>query len=100
MWGPLRPVAYPAPAATAEPARDLESEALAAELDRVGVSLKTAGLEEAVVTGVLDGLVWIMSAVAGTGRDRSWEGSEQQALALLAGLPDAAGAQAFWEALS
>ena len=85
--------------ATARGAFDL-SAALSAELDRVGVSLRTADLTDAVVGGALGGLVWIMSAVAGTSGDRIWEGTEQQALDLLAGLPDAAGADAFWNALS
>ena len=73
---------------------------LSAELDRVGVSLKTAELGDAVVAGTLGGLVWIMGAIAHPGDGRNWEGSEEQAVARLAGLPDNAGAEAFWEAFS
>ena len=74
--------------------------ALSAELDRVGVSLETAELADAVVAGALGDIVWIMSAVARSGGDRTWEGSEQRALAKLVDLPDDAGADAFWDAFS
>lgn len=73
---------------------------ITAELDRVGVSLKKAELGDAVVAGALGNLVWIMGAVACQGGGRTWEGSEQQAIARLADLPDDAGADAFWEAFS
>jgi hypothetical protein len=74
--------------------------ALSAELDRVGVSLRTAELGDAVVAGALGDLVWIMGAIASPWGGRTWEGSEQQALARLVDLPDNAGADAFWEAFS
>ncbi|MGZ4355938.1 MAG: hypothetical protein ACXVRK_08430 [Gaiellaceae bacterium] len=73
---------------------------LSAELDRVGVSLKTAELGDAVVAGTLGGLVWIMGVIAHPGDRRNWEGSEEQAVSRLAGLPDNAGAEVFWEAFS
>jgi hypothetical protein len=87
------------PPLPARGAFDLD-EALSAELDRVGVSLNRADFGDAVVAGALGDLVWIMGAVAVTGGDRAWEGSEQRAFALLADLPDNAGADAFWEAFS
>ena len=74
--------------------------ALSAELDRVGVSLETAELGDAVVAGALGDVVWIMSAIAHIGGDRAWEGSEQRALAKLVDLPDNAGADPFWDAFS
>lgn len=96
MWEP-QTFARSTPQPAAPGAFDLGA-AIDAELDRVGVSLRTAELGDAVVAGTLGDLVWIMAVVARPEGGRAWEGSERQAFARFAGLPDDAGASAFWEA--
>jgi len=98
VWG-RQTLAGPSSPPAARCLFDLDA-VITAEFDRVGVSLKKAELEDAVVAGALGDLVWIMGAVARQGGGRTWEGSEQQAIARLAELPDDAGAVAFWEAFS
>jgi hypothetical protein len=72
------------------------SEPLQLELDRVSVSMRTAGFADGVsVTDLGDFIV-----VRGTPRAhprRTWRGSEEQAMQLLATLPDGAGVEAFWQ---
>jgi hypothetical protein len=98
VWEP-QPLDRSTPPTAARSSFDPGAE-LTAELDRVGVSLTTAEFGDAVIAGALAEMIWIMSAIARVGGDRTWEGSERQALAYLAELPDDAGAEAFWEAFS
>jgi len=78
---------------------EADQSAVRAELDRVGASFRKAGAADYIsVTLCADGV-----KLTGPPREhprRSWLGPEWQALELLGSLPDDAGVEAVWRALS
>jgi hypothetical protein len=72
--------------------------ALRNELDRVGASLKTAGVSAGVVPIEGTTVVWLL----GPPREvrRTWHGSPTDALEVLAELDDGAGLESFWAAFA
>jgi hypothetical protein len=66
------------------------------ELDRVGASLKTAGVSDGVVPIEGSKVIWLL----GPPREsrRTWCGSPADALEVLADLDDGAGLDSFWAA--
>jgi hypothetical protein len=68
---------------------------LDAELDRVGVSFGKAGAKDYVAVLNLGEFVDLLGPPRIQPRP-NWRGSEQEALALLAPLPDDAGPDEFW----
>jgi hypothetical protein len=78
---------------------EADKSAVRAELDRVGASFRHAGAADYIsVTLRADGV-----KLTGPPREhprRSWLGPEWQALELLGSLPDDAGVEAVWRALS
>jgi hypothetical protein len=75
------------------------SRALAEELDRVGVSYGKAGAKDYVAVLDLGAFIDLNGPPRVRPRPH-WRGSEQEALALLAPLPDDAGPDEFWRSLT
>lgn len=71
------------------------SEALEAELDRVGVSFAKAGAADYVRTVSLGGELRLLGP-PGLQPRPTWKGSNVDALALFATIPDGAGPEGFW----
>ena len=72
------------------------SNRLTAEIDRVGVSIAEIGALNGVLVVHHGGKVHLFGSTAVKPRPK-WVGTEELALALLAGLHDDAGVGAFWE---
>ena len=72
------------------------SSRLTAEIDRVGVSIAEIGSVNGVLVVHHEGRVHLFGSRAVKPRPK-WVGTEELALALLAGLPDDAGVDAFWD---
>jgi hypothetical protein len=70
---------------------------LAEELDRVGVSYRKAGSKDYVAVLNLGEFIDLNGPPRIRPRPH-WRGSEREALALLAPLPNDAGPEAFWRA--
>jgi hypothetical protein len=69
------------------------------ELDRVGASLKTAGVSDGVVPIEGVKVTWLLGPPRDSPR-RTWRGSEADALGVLAELDDDAGLDVFWAAFA
>ena len=72
------------------------SSRLTAEIDRVGVSIAEIGAANGVLVVHHADRVHLFGSATVRPRPK-WVGTEELALALLAGLPDDAGVTAFWE---
>lgn len=72
------------------------SEKLARELDRVGVSLRTAGVDFGVTVSERNTQITILGPELLHQPRRFWQGTPRQALKLLQQLPDNAGTKPFW----
>jgi hypothetical protein len=70
---------------------------LDAELDRVGVSYSKAGAVDYVAAVDLGDTVWLLGPPRLHSRP-TWSGPAEEALHLLASVPDGAGPEAFWAA--
>ena len=66
------------------------------ELDRIGVSLRTAGIAFGVTAADLGDEVEILGPPVPHGQRRRWRGSHVMARELLEELPDGAGDRSFW----
>jgi hypothetical protein len=81
--------------APATPVWFIAGERLARELDRVGVSLRTAGVHFGVTVTELGQEIAILGPQL-LRQSRSWRGTHWGALKLLEQLPDDAGTNSFW----